>query len=120
MGHDWNSLCAEDAVRCIMLSALAEEVDKLHLSRDSEGSTLYFLTGQDMHIFDRLPAGIDERVCEFFMQLAGIERWESPEAASGYGLYVLGGMDITLVVNVMRGSQGYDLIIIPEIFHRNH
>ncbi len=117
MAHDWNSLCAEDAVRCIMLAALAQEVDKLHLSRDSEGSTIYFLTGGEMHIFDRLPSGVDERVCEYFMQLSGIESWDIREAASGYGLYVLGGMDVTLIVNVMRSSQGYDLVIIPEIFH---
>lgn len=118
MAQDWNSLCSEDAVRAIMLAALAEEVEKIHISRDSEGSTIFFMDGADMHIFDRLPEGVDERICDFFMQLAGIELWDAKEAASGYGLYVLGGMDITLVVNAMRGSQGYDLIVIPEIFHR--
>lgn len=105
-------------MRVIMLEALAHEVEKIHISRDSEGSTVFFMTGSEMNIFDRLPSGCDERLCDYLMQLAGIELWETREAASGYGLYVLGGMDITLIVNVMRGSQGYDLIIIPEIFHK--
>lgn len=117
MGHHWGGLCVEDAVRVIMVAALAEEIDKIHLSRDSEGTTIFFLTGGEMHVYDRLPEGLDERVCEYFMQLAGIECWDIREATTGYGLYILGGMDVTLIVNVMQSSEGYDLIVIPEIFH---
>lgn len=117
MAQDWGNLCTEDAAQAIMLAALAEQADKIHIARDSDGATIYFLLGPEMRIFGRLPLGTDQSICDFFMQLAGIETWRS-EAASGYGLYVLGGMDISLVVNAMRGTQGYDVIVIPEIFHR--
>lgn len=117
MPHDWSRLCTEDAARVIMLAALAQETEKIHIARDSEGATIFFMNGLDMRCYDRLPPEVDEQICAFFIQLGGIEPM-GREALSGYGLYVLGGMDVTLVVNAMLGTQGYDVVIIPEIFHR--
>lgn len=117
MANDWNKLCAQDAAGVIILAAIAQKAKKIHIARDSEGATIFFVSGMDMASYDRLPQEVDERICEFFMQLGGIEFWRK-DTSSGIGLYVLGGMDVTLTINVVKGSQGHDLIIIPEICHR--
>ncbi len=117
MANDWNKLCAQDAAGVIILAAIAQKAKKIHVARDSEGATIFFLNGFDMICFDRLPRGVDERICEFFMQLGGIEFWKK-STSSGIGVYVIGGMDVSLTINVVKGSQGHELIIIPEICHR--
>lgn len=113
MERDWKDMECEEVARIIMLAAISGGVEKVHLARDTEGSTVYFVSGFDMESFARFNEDTASKVGDFFRQLGGIDLWHT-ENSTGNGVYLLGGMDIPVIVNVIRTGAGDDIIIIPE------
>lgn len=110
MNPEWDGMEGVDAAERVIRSALQSAASEVHISGDSDGATVYFISPERMEFFTHLPPDCRDGVFRYLRGFACVDDWEEPPV-SGVGTFAHDGGDCQIDVRFLCGDAGQDVIL---------
>ena len=110
MPQDWNNLEGVQATERIVRAAVSNGASEVHISSDTDGATVLFMSAHNMEFFAQLPAECKDRVLAYLRVLGSIDAWESTPV-SGVGTFAGEDHECQLEIRLLKSDHGENAVI---------
>jgi len=108
---DWDKVEGPEAAERILRAAVLCGASEINFSTDAEGATVFFLSCEQIELFDHLPPRCRDAVRDWLKQATGIEPWSPPPATGYASFFGIDGTTCEYEVRTIGGARGEDLVI---------